>query len=64
MTYSIYSMHNTTYSMQKAKEAFQNGLRVWVAHPDEPDYRDAPINSLEDLEGAEHHLFVLENERK
>lgn len=51
----------TTYSMQKAKEAFENGLPVWVAHPDEPD---APINSLEELEGAEHHLFVIEQTHK
>tara|TARA_R100000149_G_C5794836_1_gene84710 strand:- start:393 stop:575 length:183 start_codon:yes stop_codon:yes gene_type:complete len=52
----------TTYSIQKAKEAFQNGLFVSVAHPDEPD---APINSLKELEDASDHLFVItENKRQ
>ena len=51
----------TTYSMQKAKEAFENGLTVSVAHPDEPD---APINSLEELEGASGHLFVIEQTQR
>ena len=51
----------TTYSMQKAREAFENGLPVWVAHPDEPD---APINSLEELEGVKNHIFVIEQAYK
>lgn len=45
-----------TYSMEKARKAFNDGLSVFVAHPDEPD---APINSLEELEGAEDHLFII-----
>ena len=44
--------------MDKAKDALKDGLSVFVAHPDEPD---AHINSLEELEGAEDHLFIIKH---
>lgn len=50
------NINTMTYSMEKARKAFNDGLSVFVAHPDEPD---APINSLEELEGAEDHLFII-----
>jgi len=50
------NINTMTYSMEKARNAFNEGLVVSVAHPDEPD---APINSLEELEGAQDHLFII-----
>jgi len=50
------NINTMTYSMEKARHAFNEGLVVSVAHPDEPD---APINSLEELEGAQDHLFII-----
>ena len=47
---------HTTYNMTFAIIAFLEGLEVYVAHPEDDDVR---LWSVEEIQGAEDHMFVI-----
>jgi len=51
---------HTTYNTSFALVAFEEGLEVYVAHPEDDDDR---LWSVEEIEEAEGHMFIIKKQQ-
>ena len=52
-----------TYTMSKALELYEQGYKVYIAHPHDED-KDDKMNSEQEIISGDGHLFVIKGQAK